>query len=137
MTLELHATPHEVMRAVEAFEEFARAQAVPEKNIHQLTLALEECGSNIVKHALQGDAQKKFHVSFGRSGSEVFIELRDDGPEFDPTVHIDRRREDDEEAHGGWGIELVRRSLDEFSYRRENGQNVLRLGKRLDTGGKI
>jgi anti-sigma regulatory factor (Ser/Thr protein kinase) len=131
MTLELHATSEEVMRAVEAFEEFSRAQAVPEKMIHQLKLALEECGSNIVKHALQGDAQKKFHVIFDRSNGELFIELHDNGPAFDPTVHIDRRRDEDEEAHGGWGIELVRRCMDEIRYQRRDGENVLRLTKRL------
>jgi anti-sigma regulatory factor (Ser/Thr protein kinase) len=131
MTLELQATPHEVMRAVEAFEEFARAQAVPEKIICQLQLALEECASNIVKHALQGDAQKKFQVIFDRSGGELFIELRDSGPEFDPTVHIDRRRDEDAEAHGGWGIELVRRFMDGIRYQRKGGENVLRLTKRL------
>ena len=56
MTLELHATPQEVMRAVEAFEGFAREQSVPEPIICKLQLALEECASNIVNHALQRDA---------------------------------------------------------------------------------
>jgi anti-sigma regulatory factor (Ser/Thr protein kinase) len=56
MKLNLHATPEEVMRAVEALEEFARAQGVPEKIIFGLALALEECGSNIVNHALKRDA---------------------------------------------------------------------------------
>src|SRR5215469_9263766 len=122
MTLELHATPHEVMRAVEAFEGFAREHSVPEKIIYQLQLALEECASNIVTHALQRNAQQKFHVTFGRAGSELFIELRDKGPEFDPTAHVDRRREADEEAHGGWGVELVRRSVDEIRYQRKDGE---------------
>jgi anti-sigma regulatory factor (Ser/Thr protein kinase) len=131
MTLELHATPQEVMRAVEAFEGFAREQSVPEPIICKLQLALEECASNIVNHALQRDAQLKFHVTFGRAGNELFIELRDKGPEFDPTAHIDRRREDDEEAHGGWGVELVRRSVDDIRYQRRDGENVLRLCKRL------
>jgi serine/threonine-protein kinase RsbW len=131
MTLELQATPHEVMRAVEAFEQFARAQSVPNKTICELQLALEECASNIVNHALQRDARKKFQATFGRAGDELFIELRDNGPEFDPTAHMDRRREADAEAHGGWGIELVRRFMDEIRYQRKGGENVLRLTKRL------
>jgi serine/threonine-protein kinase RsbW len=137
MTLELHATPEEVMRAVGAFEEFARAQAVPEKIICQLQLALEECASNIVNHALQRDAAKTFQATFGRAGCELFIELRDNGPEFDPTPHVDRRREADAEAHGGWGIELVRRSTDELRYQRKKGENVLRLVKRLAPAEKF
>lgn len=131
MTLELHATPHEVMRAVEAFEEFARTQSVPEKIIYQLQLALEECASNIVDHALQRDAQQKFHVTFGRAGGELFIELRDKGPEFDPTARVESEKARDEDAIGGWGIQLVRRSVDDIRYQRKDGENVLRLCKRL------
>jgi serine/threonine-protein kinase RsbW len=131
MTLELQATPHEVMRAVEAFEQFARAQAVPEKIICELQLALEECGSNIVNHALRHDERQKFHVTFGRAGGELFIELRDKGPEFDPTAKPERPKAHDDESPGGWGIELVRRFMDEIRYQRKGGENVLRLTKRL------
>lgn len=131
MTVELHATPHEVMRAVEAFEGFAREQSIPEKIICQLQLALEECASNIVNHALQRDARQKFHVTFGRAGSELFIELRDKGPEFDPTAKVEKPKADEEETVGGWGIELVRRSVDDIRYQRRDGENVLRLSKRL------
>ena len=68
MTLELHATPEEVMRAVEALQEFAQEQGVPEKAIFGLALALEECGSNIVNHALQRDPRQKFQVALEHTG---------------------------------------------------------------------
>jgi anti-sigma regulatory factor (Ser/Thr protein kinase) len=135
MTLELQATPHEVMRAVETFEEFARAQAVPEKIICELQLALEECASNIVNHALQRDARHRFQVTFGRAGDELFIELRDKGPEFDPAAMPERPKAHDDESVGGWGIQLVRRYTDEIRYQRKDGENILRLVKRV--GGKI
>jgi len=32
---------------------------------------------------------------------------------------------------GGWGIQLVRRFMDEIHYERRDGKNVLRLTKRL------
>ena len=47
MRLELRATLEEVMRAVETLQEFARAQAVPEKAVFGLALALEECGTPV------------------------------------------------------------------------------------------
>ena len=132
MTLELHATPEEVMRAVEALQEFARTQQVPEKIAFELALALEECGSNIVNHALQRDAQQTFRVTFGRAGDEIFIELRDRGPEFDPTAGRESdSRTEDEDAIGGWGIRLVRQHTNEMRYQREAGENILRLIKRL------
>ena len=132
MTLELHATPEEVMRAVEALEQFAQAQGVPEKSIFGLALALEESGSNIVNHALRRDPQQKFQVALQHTQDAFVIELRDRGPKFDPTAVTERGPQaDDHEIPGGWGVQLVRRSMDEIRYRREAGENILRLTKRL------
>jgi len=133
MRLELHATPQEVMRAVEALREFGQAWRIPEKALFPLTLALEECGSNIVNHALQRDARQKFRAAIEYTGTAVTVELRDRGPEFDPTrvCVADRTAEAEERRPGGWGIQLARRSVDEIHYRREAGENILRLTKRL------
>lgn len=133
MNLTLNATPEEVMRAVEAVQAYALEQGVPEKMMFGLALALEECGSNIVNYALKRDAQQTFHVSFARTGPELVIELRDRGPEFDPTQAPVRELapEDDDRPPGGWGIQLVRRYTDEQRYTRDAGENVLRLTKRL------
>jgi len=133
MTLELHATPEEVMRAVETLQEFGQARQVPDKAIFGLALALEECGSNIVNHAYQRDARKTFRVTLEHTGSAMVIELRDRGPEFDPTLApvIEKEAEDDDRPPGGWGIQLARRYTDEMRYAREGEENILRLTKRL------
>jgi len=132
MMLELHATPEEVMRAVETLQEFATARGVPEKTVFGLALALEECGSNVVNHALQRDPLKKFQVVIESTSDTFAIELRDRGPEFDPTAAAERKPQADEEGPpGGWGLQLVRRQMDEIRYRREAGENILRLTKRL------
>lgn len=134
MRLELHATPQEVMRAVETLEKFARAQDVPEKAIFGLALALEECASNIVNHAFQRDPQQSFQACFERAGNDFVIELRDYGPEFDPTTAPERKRPlEYDDVPGGWGIQLARHYLDKILYRRESGENILRLHKRLDS----
>lgn len=133
MTLELHATGEEVMRAVEAWEQFAQAGGLPGKVVFNLALALEEAGSNIVDHALLRDARQTFRVIFGETGGAYVIELRDRGPEFDPTAAPPRGTQaqtQDEVPPGGWGIPLIRRFLDDIQYRREGGENVLRLIKR-------
>jgi anti-sigma regulatory factor (Ser/Thr protein kinase) len=132
MILELHATPEEVMRAVETLQQFAQAQGVPEKTIFGLALALEECGSNVVNHALQRDARQQFQVAIEHTGDTFVIELRDRGPEFDPTAAAARKPQaDPDDLPGGWGIQLVRRYLDGIQYRREAGENILRLTKQL------
>ena len=133
MTLELHATPEEVMRAVEAFQQFAQARQVPERTLFGLALSLEECASNIVNHSLQRDARQTFRVTFDNIGGAMLIELRDRGPEFDPTrvPVVQNEADDDDRPPGGWGIHLIRRYTDEMRYAREGGENVLRLTKRL------
>jgi anti-sigma regulatory factor (Ser/Thr protein kinase) len=133
MILELQATPEEVMHAVETLQAFGREKQVAEKDLFGLALALEECGSNIVNHALQRDARQKFRVIIEHTGIAVTIELRDRGPEFDPTQArlVEPAAGEGDRPPGGWGIELVRRYMDEIRYRREAGENILRLTKRL------
>jgi anti-sigma regulatory factor (Ser/Thr protein kinase) len=97
-----------------------------------VSLALEECGSNVVNHALQRDPRKKFQVIIESTDDKFAIELRDRGPEFDPTAAAKREPQaDDDDLPGGWGIQLARRQMDEIRYRREAGENILRLTKRL------
>jgi anti-anti-sigma factor len=132
MTLELDATPEQVMRAVEVLQDYARARQVAEKVIFGLALALEECGSNIINHALQRDGRQKFHVALQHTNDSFVIELRDRGPEFDPTAAAEGKPQaEDEDLPGGWGLQLIRRYTDEIRYTREGGENILRLTKRL------
>ena len=132
MKLRLQATPEEVMRAVEAWQRFAQARAVPEKATFGLALALEECASNIVNHALRGDPRQTFEIAIQQTGDAIVIELRDPGPELDPTAAAARPPQaDDDDLPGGWGIQLVRRYVDEIRYERVADENVLRLSKRL------
>ena len=137
MTLELQATPQEVMRAVEAFQQFGRARKLAEHETFGLALALEECGSNIVEHSYHSDASQKFRVGFEHNGGAITIELRDRGPEFDPTQErvVKPISEEPDRPPGGWGLSLVRHYTDEIFYRREAGENVLRLTKYVNQGG--
>jgi serine/threonine-protein kinase RsbW len=131
MKIKLHATPEEVMRGVELLQEFARRQGVPEQLIFGLALALEECGSNVVNHGLGRDPSRSFTVSCEFHGDLFTIELRDAGPPFDPTAAASLRARAEDDAPGGWGIELVRRYMDQICYTREGPENVLRLARRI------
>jgi len=132
--MEVLAKPEEVMRAVDALQEFGHANGLEDKVLFGLALSLEESASNIVNHSLRGDPRQTFQVSFEQSANTLTIELRDRGPEFDPTQHRASKTtagQGNEAPVGGWGILLVRRYMDEISYKREAGENVLRLTKHL------
>jgi anti-sigma regulatory factor (Ser/Thr protein kinase) len=133
MTLEFHATPEEVMRAVDALQEFGQARQVAEKELFGLKLALEECASNIVNHALRGNAGQTFHVTLEHTGTSMVIELRDPGPAFDPTQSfpVGGEARGHDRPPGGLGIKPARHYTDEMRYARTGGENVLRLTRRL------
>jgi anti-anti-sigma factor len=138
MKLELHATPEDVMRAVEVLGQLESQPGVSDRDLFALTLVLEESASNVVNHALKRDSTQKFHVNIEHTRSQIVIELRDRGPEFDPTLAVQKKTTEDEPS-GGWGIELLRRYTDEMCYQREAGENILRLTRRLGkaTGAKL
>jgi sigma-B regulation protein RsbU (phosphoserine phosphatase) len=131
LKLELRATPTDVMRGVEALQKFAAEQGVPDKHVFALSLALEESASNIVNHALNRDAGRTFQAAFERTVHAFIVELRDDGRPFDPTAAGPLSAPSDDDAHGGWGLELVRRHVDDLRYYREHGENVLRFTRQL------
>jgi anti-sigma regulatory factor (Ser/Thr protein kinase) len=131
LTLKLRAKPAEVMRAVETLEQFAQANGVPQKIVFGLMLALEECGSNVVNHGLKRDARRKFQVTIEQTHDAFVIELRDRGPAFDPTKAAEREQPKEDDAPGGWGIQLVRSHIDEMRYVRVKGENVLQLTKHV------
>ena len=132
MKLQLHATPQEVMRAVAALQQFGLTHGLSEKALFGPALSLEECGSNVVDHSLKRDARQTFQVQIEYADNILTIELRDRGPEFDPTAVLARKPQaEDDDLPGGWGIQLVRRYMDEIRYERQDGENVLSLKKKV------
>lgn len=133
MTIELNAAPEDIMKAVEILNQYCLSEKIPEKIIFSLKLALEECGSNIINHSLKKGKYEKFTVSLKKTDSDMIIELRDKGAEFDPTkMNLDERRKSgDEKTVGGWGLELVRQNIDEMHYMRTDNTNILTLKKHL------
>ena len=118
----------------------------PEGAAFAIGLILDEWLTNIIKYAHPGedavhatdDDDTPFHLitvrlALDEEGFE--IEVRDDGVYFDPTAAPSRVDDThlpvEERKVGGWGLDLVRRTADEVSYRREGDRNIFTLRKRL------
>lgn len=131
LTLDLQATPEQLMHAVEQLQSFGRENEYDERMVYGLMLALEECGANVIHHAYRDQLHHRFQVSFTANLEQLMIELRDTGPPFDPTQYAvdEGSAEADDRPPGGWGIQLARRYLDEITYTRADNQNVLRMIK--------
>jgi serine/threonine-protein kinase RsbW len=102
-----------------------------EGNRYNVLLALQEMVTNVLRHAYRRDESKPVEVAFELSSDRLQIELRDQGPEFDPVTFFNAGAvaTDMPTEVGGFGIHIARMVMDEVSYSRRAGWNVLRLSK--------
>ena len=69
---------------------------------------------------------------------EIFAELSDSARAFDPLTQApspDLSADAESRPVGGLGIFLVKKHMDEVSYRREGGKNVLSMRRKIAAGG--
>jgi anti-sigma regulatory factor (Ser/Thr protein kinase) len=127
LSLTLRNHKSEISRLVEQIEAFgAEAGLLPDVTF-RLTLALDEIVSNVIRHAFDDDAEHQIVVTLDVASDFVTATVVDDGVPFDPrdAPIPDLDAALDERQAGGLGMHLVRSTMDEIDYRREEGRNVL------------
>jgi anti-sigma regulatory factor (Ser/Thr protein kinase) len=122
----------EIARAQDELEKFAAKHALPDRQLHDVQLALEEHLTNILNYAYEDDRKRHITVRLALDRPELRIEVEDDGCPFNPLEHAtpDLSIPIDQKPVGGLGIHMIRKSLDGLEYRRENGRNILVMVKR-------
>jgi len=106
--------------------------ACPMRAQMQIDVAVEELFVNIAHYAYapgEGDALLAVTAADGA----VEIEFRDSGVPYDPLAKADPdvSLSAEERQIGGLGIFMVKKTMDDMVYRYENGQNVLKIRKRI------
>ena len=123
----------ELSRLIHEVNECLQSRDLSDRTLYIVNLALEEMLTNILKHGYDDEKTHFITVRLHVSGSEIGIELEDDGCEFNPLAmpapDVGTPLEDSEP--GGLGILLVRRMTDSLEYTREDGKNLLRIKVRL------
>ena len=99
---------------------------------YQIRVAAEEIFVNIASYAYgqnTGDAR----ISVKTEGGSAEIVFRDRGDPFDPLAKADPdvTLSAEERQIGGLGIYMVKKTMNEVLYRREGGENVLTIRKKL------
>jgi serine/threonine-protein kinase RsbW len=128
--------PGGVARVGAAFAEFADGHALPSPVRRSLHVALDELLRNTLTYGFPERGDGEVTVEVELRADRVSVTLTDDGSPFDPfavsapdtTLPVEQQR------IGGLGIHLVRRMMDEVSYRRTADRNVVVLAKRLPGG---
>ena len=111
----------------------------PTKAKMQINIAMDEIITNIASYAYAGtgeDGSMTVRFAYDPAADTVEITFTDRGKPFDPlsTADPDVNAPAEERQIGGLGIFLVKKTMDGVDYRREEGQNVLTIRKRLRQG---
>jgi anti-sigma regulatory factor (Ser/Thr protein kinase) len=122
-------------RLAERVEGFGAAQGLPANVVNALNVVLDEAVSNAINHGYESGVRGEIAVRLRRAADGVLLEVEDDGKPFDPlqapppdlSLPLERR------PIGGLGIHLIRNLMDEVSYARIGGRNVLKMVKRLSS----
>lgn len=106
----------------------------PMKAQMQIDVAIDELVGNIAHYAYgsgMGDVTVRF--SFDGAARMATVTLIDSGAPFDPLAKTDPdvSLPAEERGVGGLGIFLVKKTMDDLSYRYEDGRNILTLRKKI------
>lgn len=104
----------------------------PMKIVMQTELVIEEIFVNIASYAYKPETgSATFCIEFEENPNAVLMTFIDNGKPYNPLEKIDpdTTLDIDERDVGGLGIFLVKKNVDEISYKYEEGKNILSMKK--------
>lgn len=134
LTISLCGSERGFDRHADRIRSFALANGLQEQAAFKITLALDELVTNAFEHGRQPANELAVDISLVISSDEITIQYADNGMPFNPLsadapeVHLppeDRMRQ-----VGGMGIHIIKNCMDEVSYERDGGKNILTLRRR-------
>jgi anti-sigma regulatory factor (Ser/Thr protein kinase) len=131
------ADPGGVREVNAAFAGFAEAHGLPVDVRRSLNVAIDELLANALSHGQTGRDPCSVTVEVELDQERVTVIVTDDGTPFDPFARAapDTTLPVEERPIGGLGIHLVGQLMDEVSYQRREGHNVVVLVKQLVNPG--
>lgn len=123
----------EISKLNEFVEEIGNEFSLTPDVVFNVNLVLEEAIVNVINYAYPKEKRESIYLSAQlHEGSIVFV-LTDTGMQFDPTKapEADITLSLEDRPIGGLGIFLIRQIMNEVSYERIDGKNVLTLSKKL------
>ena len=128
-TVTIETRLEELTRLTEAVENLGEQENWSLALVGKVNLVLEELAMNTINHG-HDEGLHKITVTFNSTDDALTIDVVDDGKPFDPLNDApipDINAPIHERTVGGLGVLLVRKLMDELTYRREEGRNHLTL----------
>lgn len=118
-----------VRAVVKGFVEECLEIRLPEEEVQNIQLCLQEALINVVRHAHRKDASKPLIMAIVPEKGRLVFEIEDFGPGLPATEPPDPDPENPRE--GGYGIFIMRQTMDEVRSEMRGGKHVLTLVKNL------
>ncbi len=133
MQIEIANKLDELPLAMAAMEEFAAGARLGSEPRHAMEVALDELLNNIISYGYHDRAEHRIQVELLADSERLTIVISDDAVAFNPFEKAppDMSQSLEEREPGGFGIHIVRKLMDECSYRRSGGRNIVTLCKNL------
>lgn len=109
------------------------APDIPRGDRIRFETAVVEVATNVVGHALPVRSVVQLRAEFQVTATTLEGTLTDDGADVDIDLTGSTPADT---AESGRGLLLIQRTVDTFSFRREDGLNVWRLARRYTTGAE-
>ena len=132
--LTLAATVENIGVVTDFVNEQLEALDCPMKAQMQIDIAIDELFGNIAQYAYNPEVgEATVRVEVVEEPLSVIITFIDGGVPYDPlkAADPDTTLSAEDRALGGLGIFMVKKSMDEITYRYENGSNILSIRKNL------
>ncbi len=135
MEVPLAANLDELSRLAETVEDFGGANNLPPGAVFKLNLCFDELITNAITYGFEAPDRAVLSVALAVEDGAVVAVVRDNGRPFDPFTEApetDTALAVEDRPVGGLGVLLVRESMDDLSYERRDGFNVVTLRLKLD-----
>lgn len=122
----------DVTAFADVFESFCIQHGIETAVMRAFQVAFDEWLTNVVDYAHAGHPDSDIEVSVAVDPQTLVAEIRDQGEAFNPltdSAEPSLELEVEDRPIGGLGVHLIRTLMDDVSYRREDGRNLLRLTK--------
>jgi len=123
----------ELERVNRFIEEIGEELGLSEELMMNLNLVMEEMVSNVIFYAYPEGTEATIELAAESDGRVLSFVLSDQGKEFDPTMKEDADPNINpiDREIGGMGIYIVKNIMNEVTYQRLEGKNLLTMKKNI------
>ena len=134
ISFELRNQLSELATLCEKMEGVGQTLGLSRRCLFEVNLALDELFTNIISYGFQDQSEHFIRVRVSAAPDMLTVVLEDDGVAFNPVERIppDLPCALDQCKVGGLGIHLVKNLMDEVTYERRAGTNVLTMKKTIE-----